>query len=342
MPTPAQSPRRTADPVLLLTREDVAKLLTIEDCIVAVEHAFRFYGEGTVPPPGILGTHVEHGGFHIKAGVMPFEGRLFYAAKTNANFPNNPTRHALPTIQGVVLLFDAERGTPLAILDSIEITSLRTGAATAVAAKYLARKDSKVATVIGCGTQGRVQTAALLAVLGLDTVYAYDVDADRSAALVAEMQAKKPSVRFEAVTDFAEAARKSDVVVTCTTATKPFLLSEHVRRGTFVAAVGADNEDKQELDARLLVANRVVPDVTQQAATIGEVHHALESGLMKIEDVMVDLGQIVSGRQPGRKSDDEIIIFDSTGMGLQDVAAACAVYRKAKDAPHVNRITLNT
>lgn len=341
MSMPQQSGRPTADPVLLLTREDVAKLLTIEDCIVAVEQAFRLYGEGAVPPPGILGTHVEHGGFHIKAGVMPFDGRLFYAAKANANFPNNPARHSLPTIQGAVLLFDAERGTPLAILDSIEITSLRTGAATAVAAKYLARKDSKVATVIGCGAQGRVQTAALLAVLGLETVYAYDLDPSRSAAMVAEMQAKTPSVRFEAASAFPEAARKSDVVVTCTTSTKPFLLPEHVRRGAFVAAVGADNEHKQELDARLLANHRVVPDVTQQAATIGEVHHALESGLMKIEAVATDLGQIVCGRQPGRKSDDEIIIFDSTGMGLQDVAAACAVYRKAKDAPQVSRIALN-
>ena len=342
MSMPAQSRRSTADAVLLLTREDVARLLTIEDCITAVEQAFRLFAEATVPPPGILATHVDHGGFHIKAGVMPVGGRLFYAAKANANFPANPTRHGLPTIQGAVLLFDAERGTPLAILDSIEITSLRTGAATAVAAKYLARKDSKIATVIGCGAQGRVQTAALLAVLGLKTVYAYDVDPTRSAAMAAEMQAKTPAVRFEAVDAFPEATRKSDVVVTCTTSTKPFLLPEHVRRGTFIAAVGADNEHKQELDARLLASHRVVPDVTQQAATIGELHHALDTGTIKLEDIAADLGQVVCGRQPGRTSDDEIIIFDSTGMGLQDVAAACAVYRKAKDASHVTRITLNS
>ena len=342
MTMPAPSRRTTPDPVLVLTREDVARLLTIEDCIVAVEQAFRLYAEGAVPPPGILATHVDHGGFHIKAGVMPIGGRLFYAAKANANFPGNPAKRGLPTIQGVVLLFDAEQGTPLAILDSIEITSLRTGAATAVAAKYLARKDSKVATVIGCGTQGRVQTAALLAVLGLDTVYVHDVDPSRSAAMAAEMRGTKPSVRFEAVNAFPEATRKSDVVVTCTTASEPFLLPEHVKPGAFVAAVGADSEHKQELDARLLAANRVVPDVTQQAATIGELHHAVDSGLMKIEDIAADLGQVVAARQPGRKSDAEIIIFDSTGMGLQDVAAACAVYRKAKDAPQLARITLNS
>ena len=314
----------------------------MQDCIAAVEQAFRLYGEQSVPAPGILGTHVEGGGFHIKAGVMPFDGRLYYAAKTNANFPRNPALHSLPTIQGVVLLFDAERGTPLAIMDSIEITALRTGAATAVAAKYLARKDAKTATVIGCGTQGRVQTLALLAVLPLETVHLFDIDAAKSSALAAELAEEAPSVRFQPVNSLAEAARSSDVIVTCTTSTKPFLFSEHVRAGTFIAAVGADSEHKQELDVRLLAAHRVVPDVTQQAATIGELHHALEGGLLKQDAIVADLGQIVAGKHRGRRSDDEVVIFDSTGMGLQDVAAACAVYARARHATAATRVGLNS
>lgn len=341
MSIPASSPRSAAEPVLVLTRDDVSRLLTMRDCSAAVEEAFRLYGEQSVPPPGILGTHVEGGGFHIKAGVMPFDGRLFYAVKTNANFPRNPALHRLPTIQGVVLLFDAERGVPLAIMDSIEITALRTAAATAVAAKYLARKDAKTATVIGCGAQGRVQIAALLDVLPLKTVYLFDLDAAKSNALAAAMAATAPSLRFEPVNSFADSTPESDVIVTCTTSSKPFLFAEHVRAGTFIAAVGADSEHKQELDARFLAANRVVPDVTQQAATIGELHHALQAGFLRPETITVDLGQIVAGKSLGRVADSEVVIFDSTGMGLQDVAAACAVYAKARHEHHGTRIALN-
>src|SRR5258708_38131302 len=141
---------------LLLTRSDVADLLDLDACIAAVEAAFRAPG-ATRPPTGVLGMPVRGGGFHTKAGVPEVGGRPYFAAKTNANFPDNPTPHRLPTIQGVIVLADAERGTPLAVMDSMEITSLRTGAATAVAARYLARADARSAAIIGCGVQGPVQ-----------------------------------------------------------------------------------------------------------------------------------------------------------------------------------------
>src|SRR5437868_4621332 len=116
------------EPAILLTKRDVMELISMEECIEAVENAFRLFGEGSLPIPGILGTHVTSGGFHVKTGVLPSGGRQFYAAKINANFPQNGLKHHLPTIQGAVLLFDAECGTPLAIMDSIEITAFRTGA----------------------------------------------------------------------------------------------------------------------------------------------------------------------------------------------------------------------
>ena len=135
----------------------------MEACIEAVEHAFRLHGESRAEPPGILAMHATEGSFHIKAGILDL-GRRYFAAKTNANFPGNPARFRLPTIQGVVLLADADQGSPLALMDSAEITALRTGAATAVAAKHLARADASVATVCGCGLQGRAQLRALAAV----------------------------------------------------------------------------------------------------------------------------------------------------------------------------------
>ena len=136
------------DGTLLLTRGDVAALLTIEECLAAVEHAFKLYGAGKTEPPGIVGVHARDGGFHIKAGLLELR-RSYFAAKVNANFPENAKRVGLPTIQGVVVLCDGENGYPLALMDSIEITIQRTGAATGVAAKYLARPDSKTVTICG-------------------------------------------------------------------------------------------------------------------------------------------------------------------------------------------------
>ncbi len=154
------------DGTLLLGRKEVAALLGVEECIAAVEEAFRLHAEGLSLPPGVLETLTGGGGFHIKAAGLRLAGGSFYAAKVNANFPLNPERFGLPTIQGVVVLYDAERGRPLAVMDSMELTALRTAAATGVAVKYLARPDSKVATVCGCGVQGRVQLRALAEVTG--------------------------------------------------------------------------------------------------------------------------------------------------------------------------------
>src|SRR6516164_3832968 len=163
---------------LILTAQDVRNLLTIDECIEVVELAFRLYGEHKTAPPSVLGVHTPGGGFHIKAGVLELS-KPYFAAKVNGNFPNNWTQFGLPTIQGVLVLCDAQCGSPLAVMDSRDITSLRTAAATAVAAKHLARRDSRVVTICGCGIQGRVQLKALSEVLPIQRVYAFDVNADQ-------------------------------------------------------------------------------------------------------------------------------------------------------------------
>jgi len=315
---------------LLLTRGDVADLLDLDACIAAVEEAFRVHGASR-PPTGVLGMPVPGGGFHIKAGVLEVDGRPYFAAKTNANFPANPTHHKLPTIQGVIILADAERGTPLAVLDSMEITSLRTGAATAVAARYLARADARSAAIIGCGVQGHVQLKAVSRVRKLEQVRLYDRDRGR-----AEKMARAVRRAVKAEVTVAEnpraAARPSDIVVTCTSAHEPLLAAGDVMAGTFVAGVGADHPEKNELAPGLLAASRVVVDVLEQAATIGDLHHALAAGAMTREEVAAELGAIVAGRAPGRTTPEQTFVFDSTGMALQDVAAAVVVYERARKA----------
>ena len=313
---------------LLLTRSDVAAVLDLDACIDAVEDAFRAHGRGETGPPGVLGIHAASGGFHIKAGLLRVAGREYFVAKTNSNYPGNPRDRGLPTIQGVIVLCDAADGRMLALMDSIEITILRTGAATAVAAKYLARRDADVAAIAGCGLQGRVQLGALSRVRTLTRAFAFDLDADAATRFAREMTAEL-EIEVTATRDYAAAARDADLCVTCTPSRAPFLRRAHVRMGTFIAGVGADNEEKSELAPDLLAGATVVVDVLEQCAVIGDLHHAIEAGAMTRDDVHATLGEVVAGRKPGRRSEDEIIVFDSTGMALQDAATAARVYERA-------------
>jgi ornithine cyclodeaminase/alanine dehydrogenase-like protein (mu-crystallin family) len=327
---------------LVLRRADVAALLTMDVCIVAIEDGFRAHAAGHTDAPAVLGAHVTHGGFHVKTAGLTgtaANGRHLFAAKVNANFPANPVRHGLPTIQGVIALFDGDRGELLALLDSIEITSLRTAAATAVAAKHLARADAATATIVGCGVQGRSQLRALSSVCALRHVHAVDADAARAAAYAAEMS-RELGVEVSCDAALADAARRSDVVVTCTPSRRWLLGPGDVRPGAFVAAVGADHPEKQEIAPALLAASTVVVDVLEQCATIGDLHHALDAGAMRREDVHAELAAVVAGNAPGRRADDEVVVFDSTGTALQDVAAAAVVYERALAAGTGLRVAL--
>ena len=313
---------------LILTRRDVAKLLSIEECTKAVEHVFRLYGEGKTQAPGVLGVHAQNGGFHIKAGVLQLN-RLYFVAKINANFPQNPKRLGLPTIQGVIVLSDADNGYPLAIMDSTEITAQRTAAATAVAAKYLARPESKTLTICGCGVQGRISLRALRVLFPLEQVFVYDADSTRSEKFAEDLSAEL-GITIKAVDELEYATLQSDICVTCTPSRQFFLKPGHIAPGTFVAAVGADNEYKQELDPTLLAGSKVVVDLVEQCATIGELHHALNQKVMTKDQVHAELGEVVAATKPGRTTSEEVIVFDSTGMALQDVVTSALVYEKAK------------
>jgi ornithine cyclodeaminase/alanine dehydrogenase-like protein (mu-crystallin family) len=316
---------------LVLTRRDVRRLLGIRECIGVVEHAFRLDADGATIPAGVLGVHVDSGGFHIKTAgfrLATADGYQAFAAKINANFPGNPIRHALPTIQGVIALFDSRTGRPLALLDSGEITSLRTAAATAVAARYLAPADASTVTICGCGEQGRSQLRALACVRPLRTVYAFDTDRATAERYAREM-AGELGLDVQCVPELTERTRMSQIWVTCTTARHWFVGREHVAPGAFIAAVGADHPEKQEIEPELLAATTLVVDVLKQCAAMGELHHALDARIMAVEDVHAELAEVVSGRRPGRQRPDEITIFDSTGTALEDVAAAALVYERA-------------
>lgn len=322
--------RMSTGELLFLTGVEVRDLLSLDECIDAVEQAFRLYGEGRTDPPLVMSVHAANGGFHVKAGLLKLR-RSYFAAKVNGNFPANGTRYRLPTIQGIIVLCDSENGAPLAMMDSRDITSLRTGAATAVAAKYLARSDSRVVTICGCGNQGKVQLRAISHIFRLQTVFSYDTSNDCATKFAYEMTSSL-NIPVKVVTDLSSATRQSDICITCTTSRSPLLQRADVRPGTFIAAIGADNPEKQELHPKLMAGNKIVCDLVDQCAAIGDLHHALVDGSITSADVHAELGEIVANKKPGRESADEITIFDSTGMALQDVAAAAFVYEKAERA----------
>ena len=334
MSAPSSSPSG----LRLLSRSDVAALLSLDDCIPAVEAAFRARAEGRALPSELMHIDAEGGEYHIKCGGLVLD-RTYVALKANSSYFGNRELRGLPNIQGMILLFDGANGVPLAVMDSMEITILRTGAATAVAARRLARPDSTTATICGCGNQGRIQLAALRRVLpGLVRAFSWDAAPAAAEAFAAETSEAGFSVT--AAADLAAAVGRSDVVATCTPSKRFFLEKRLVRPGTFIAAVGADSPAKQELEPSLLAGSAVVVDILEQCARVGELHHAIAAGLMTERDVRGELGDVLVGRRPGRTSPDEITIFDATGTALQDAAAAAAVYAKALLAGRGTIVTL--
>src|SRR4029077_20001407 len=223
-----------AEGILLLTAREIRSLLTLDECIAAVEHAFRAYGEGRAVAPAVLSVHTEGGGFHVKAGLLALD-RSYFAAKVNGNFPENNSRFGLPTIQGVIVLCDSRNGTPLAVMDSPDITTLRTAAATAVAAKFLARQDSRTVTICGCGNQGRIQLKALSRVRRVETAFAYDTNGEGALRFSRDLTSDL-RMTITPVSDLTAAVRQSDICVTCTTSRQPLLGSDDVSPGTFIAA----------------------------------------------------------------------------------------------------------
>lgn len=219
-------------------------------------------------------------------------------------------------------------GRLLAIMDSRAVTALRTAAATAVAAKHLARASCRSLLICGCGAQALEQLRALTQVRKMARVFAYDLDPARVGAF-AQAAGEATGIRVSPVEDLKGAMRESDIVITCTTAKRYFVTAGMVGPGTFIGAVGADNEEKQEIAPELLARSKLVTDLTEQAARIGDLHHAIVAGRMTVAEVHAELADLVAGRRPGRENDEEVTIFDSTGTGLQDVAAAIAVYRRA-------------
>ncbi len=320
--------------VLVLREAEVRSLLDAEACREAVEEAFTAYATGRAVLPGVINLDLpeERAEIHVKAGHV--KGGAHYAVKIVSGFYDNPAR-GLPTTDGMILVFDARTGGPEAILlDNGYVTHLRTGAAGAVAAKHLARRDARVVGVVGCGTQLAYQLEALALVRPFREVRIWGRSGEKSRARAVEMERRhegRPPCRFLAVESVREAVEAADIVLTITPSREALVRAEWLSPGAHVTAVGSDGPEKRELDPQVVArADRLVADSLPQCLRLGEIHHAVAAGAITESDVDAELGEITAGLEPGRQDDSEITVCDLTGVGIQDVAAASLVIERAR------------
>ncbi|OPY19766.1 MAG: Alanine dehydrogenase [Methanomethylovorans sp. PtaU1.Bin093] len=312
--------------VLWLDQSDVQSLLDMPSTIEAVEKGFEQHGLKKVQMPAKSYLIFEKHNGDLRTMPAYMEEEDIAGVKIVNVHPDNRQR-GLPTVMGVVVLNSTQTGEPLVIMDGTLLTDMRTGAAGGVAAKHLARKDSHVVGMVGVGDQARTQLLALSKVMDIQEVKLFcrnvahcdHFEKDMSHVMNCEFLKKE---KIQDVCD-------CDILVTTTPVREPLVMSEWVQEGTHINAIGADAKGKEELDPGLLLRARIVVDDLVQASHSGEVNVPLSKGMITAKDICCELGEIVAGIRPGRQSDDEITVFDSTGLAVQDMVTANMVYRKA-------------
>lgn len=325
---------------LLLSKTDVQNAVSMDDVIVAVEEAYKAYQQGQVEQPPIQGMEIpEHNAESDVKSCYNHANHMF-SIKTVGLFKDNikgPGKFAaadggkLPNMMGNVILGDGETGGTLAIMDASLITGIRTGAAGAISCKYMARKDAHVAAVFGAGAQARMQIFALAKVRNITEVRFYDKfgTPELMAAYKADVERETGAKAVECAT-VEEACQGADILICPTPSREVYLKKEWIRPGTHIVEVGVDGAGKQEMEPEIFgMASKVVCDSIAQCLARGETRNAIQAGCLKEEDIYGEIGELVLGKKPGRDNDEEITIFDTTGMGIQDNTTAEAIYKVA-------------
>jgi ornithine cyclodeaminase len=297
------------------------KVITPQVAVEAMRRAFRADGEGRAHVPGVINLEVpaHRGEFHVKTALI--DGVPHVAVKIASGFYDNPAK-GLPSGSGLMAVFDAATGLPVALLlDNGFLTDIRTGAAGAVAAEALAPTTFTTVGVLGSGLQARYQVRCLRCVRTFTHIVAWSPDRPRLESYVNEMCAEGFDARAAATPE--TVCREADVLVTATPSRTPLVRAEWLRAGQHVTALGSDSPGKQELEAGCLaLADLLVVDRLTQCASFGELRHALDAGLLRPDRVHAELGEIVAGVKPGRTTAQQITVADLTGVGFQDTAIA--------------------
>jgi alanine dehydrogenase len=323
---------------LIITKKETEKMLTPSVANKTVEKAFRAYGLGQVDMPAKSYLYFEKGDLRSMPAYIHGQGFDIAGIKSVTVHPEN-ARYKLPTVMAVIILTDPKTGFPLAIMDGTFLTSIRTGAAGAVAAKYLSRKNAKVAGFVGCGVQARTQLSCILEVRKLQTVKIWQRNAQDPYAPAFRKWAEK-TYKLETIMSPDIDAVTTGVDILITTTPSREALVHKVSPGTHINAIGADAQGKQEIDPKILKKAKVVIDDWGQASHSGEINVPLSRRQLTKKDIHAGLGDIVAGTEEGRISSEEITLFDSTGLAIQDVSCAYVVYHVLKDKPGTKRIAL--
>lgn len=312
--------------VLWLTQEEVKSVMDMHSDMQVVERAFRQHGLGKVqmPPKSYLYYTAYNGDLRTMPAYLEEED--ITGVKIVNVHPGNPAL-GLPTVMALIVLISPQTGAPIAIMDGTYLTDIRTGAAGGIAAKYLARKDSKVIGMVGAGNQARTQLEALSEVFELELVKVTSRTKESCEQFIREAaDIISCEIRYE---EKIENVCDCDILVTTTPTRKPIVKAQWIKEGTHINAIGADAVGKEELDPELIIRSKIVVDDIVQALHSGEVNVPLSKYYISENDIHAQLGEVIVGLKPGRTSEEEITIFDSTGLAIQDVASAHLVYQRA-------------
>lgn len=321
--------------MLILTRHDIESLLTITDAITAVESGFAQLSAGGVVMPQRVATVIApHNGLHLSMPVFvngkPNEDEAgVLSIKAITVYPGNPAQYGLPMIQGVLLLYDAHNGKLLALLDAEQVTAMRTGAASGVATKHLARADASTVLLFGAGALGPAQLAAICAVRPIQRAFVITKSGNKDAEFCAKM-AQELGIDVLPTRDPQSAIRNADIICAATTSSTPLFDGSWLQPGTHINGVGSYTAKMREVDTMTVQRARVFVDRIQAAQNeAGDLLIPLNNGEITLDHVLGELGQVINGDRPGRTSDQEITFFKSVGTAMQDAVTAAVVYRQA-------------
>jgi alanine dehydrogenase len=315
----------------IISDDEVKKLLNMSEALEVVEVAFKHKGLGLVQMPAKI--YLYYSKYDGDLRTMPgYLAALDVSAVKIVNVhPNNPAKRKMPTVMAVIILIDPKTGGPLAIMGGTTITDMRTGAAGGIAAKYLARTDSRVVGLVGAGAQARTQLASLIEVFPkLEEVRVWSRSSSTIKRFVVEMNGVfGDSCKIITSPTIKDTVKEADIITTTTPSRTPLVMSEMVRIGTHINCIGADAMGKQELDPKILRKAKIVIDDWEQACHSGEINVPVSQGKICKRNIWAEIGEIVAGLKSGRQNAEEITVFTSTGLAVQDAITAKLVYDKA-------------
>lgn len=322
---------------LLFNRSSFENQLDMNDYIQAVSFAHQLHAEGNIIETNLIHADAPNGEYHIKTGGITGE-KSYYGLKANGGFFNNRNTYNLPNILGIIYLSDASNAYPLAIFESSLISKMRTAAATAVAAKYLQPQSPIHLGIIGYGNQAEAHIEALRCVCDIQSI---KIGGRNQQKLLEFTKETGDKLNIPVNTDSIEnTCKTSNIIISCTPSTEPFIKREWIQPGTFIGAIGADSPGKNELDPTIIQSSKVVGDIKSQIIKVGESQHAIKNNLITANDIYGELGELITGKIKGRSNNEEIFVYDSTGTAIQDIACAAFIYEKLKDTPHISGIDL--